>query len=439
MNNYIDWIRPLGISELNQMQKAMLNNFIANPNIILLSPTGSGKTLAYILPLFSCINSTIDDVQAIILVPSRELALQIDQVVKRMNTPFRIMSCYGGRPAMDEHRTMIGLKPHIIVGTPGRINDHLAKHNISTQKVNFIIIDEFDKCLEFGFHDEMADVINWLPYINRRILISATDATELPRFAGASNALKLDYINKDVQSSERLQFYEVISPSKDKLNTLFQLIHYLNGESTLIFCNHRESVERIYHFLIGNKVICEQFHGGLEQEKRERSLYKFQNESSPVLVCTDLAARGLDIAHVSHVVHYHLPLSTEGFIHRNGRTARWKSNGKVYIILSSDENKPDYLPTKLESFNLNDPLPKLKKPRIVTLYIGKGKKDKINKIDIVGFLSKKGGLTRDEIGRVDVKDHYSFAAISRNKCENVLKMLQGEKIKGIKTMIQRAK
>lgn len=431
-------LENLGVSELNEMQQQMIEAFPKHRNLILLSPTGSGKTLAFLLPLIEALQSNSRDVQAVILVPSRELALQIEQVFKKIASGFTIMSCYGGRPAMDEHRVMKQLHPQVIVGTPGRMNDHLGKENFDASTVKMLIIDEFDKCLEFGFHDVMMEIVQHLSAIRKRILISATDAEELPMFAGAEGAFRLNFLTEN-KVSDRLTLYRVNSPVKDKLETLYRLICHLKGESTLVFCNHRESVERIFQYLKGQKVVCEVFHGGMEQDKRERALYKFQNESCSVLVATDLAARGLDIAHVAHVIHYHLPINEEGFVHRNGRTARWDAGGAAYVILRDEETIPDFLPEQMSEYAFFAENPKLRKPKFVTLYIGKGKKDKINKIDIVGFLSKKGQLGKDEIGRIDVKEHYAYAAIKREKLKQVLNVIQNEKIKGVKTLIEAAK
>lgn len=381
----------------------------------------------------------VEGVQAVVLVPSRELALQIEQVFKAMATGFPVMSCYGGRPAMEEHRTMKGISPAVIIGTPGRMNDHLNKQNFEAGTVRTLVIDEFDKCLEFGFQDEMAEVIGKLPALRRRFLLSATDAEEIPRFTGMNRTLKLDFLNPEETVSQRLSVYRVTSPVKDKLETLYKLLCTLGNESTLVFCNHRESVDRVGKYLHSMKVYCETFHGGMEQDDRERALYKFRNGSCHIFISTDLAARGLDIPDIRHVVHYHLPVAEDGFIHRNGRTARWEAEGNAFLILHDEERIPDYVPRPLEEFELPEPTPQPALPEFVTLYIGKGKKDKINKIDIVGFLSKKGGLGRDDVGRVDVKDHYAFAAISRKKAKQTLKLIQNEKIKGVKTLIELAK
>ena len=250
---------------------------------------------------------------------------------------------------------------------------------------------------------------------------------------------KLDFLNPEETVSQRLRLYRVTSPEKDKLETLYKLLCTLGNESTLVFCNHRESVDRVGKYLHSMKVYCETFHGGMEQDDRERALYKFRNGSCHIFVSTDLAARGLDIPDIRHVVHYHLPVAEDGFIHRNGRTARWEADGNAFLILHAEERIPDYVPQPLEEFALPEKTPQPALPEFVTLYIGKGKKDKINKIDIVGFLSKKGGLGREDVGRVDVKDHYAFAAISRKKAKQTLKLIQNEKIKGIKTLIELAK
>lgn len=439
-NPYISQaLENLKIEALNPMQEASIDAWHEGKDLILLSPTGSGKTLAYLLPLLDTLNPEVKGVQAVVLVPSRELALQIDQVFKSMNTPYKAMSCYGGRPAMEEHHTMKGIQPSIIIGTPGRMNDHLSKQNFDASTVRTLVIDEFDKCLEFGFQEEMATVIGQLPNLERRFLLSATDSEEIPQFAGMNRTTKLSFLSEDEAVSERIHIYKVMSPIKDKLETLYKLLCTLGSQSTLVFCNHRESVDRVGKYLQSQKLPCGVFHGGMEQEDRERSLYKFRNGSCHVLISTDLAARGLDIPDIENIVHYHLPIQEDGYIHRNGRTARWEAEGNSYIILHEEELLPAYITEELENFHLPEVTPKPSQPEFVTLYIGKGKKDKINKIDIVGFLSKKGQLGKDEVGRIDVKDHYAFAAIARKKAKQVLSLIRHEKIKGVKTIIEEAK
>ena len=436
--NIKEILNRLNIENLNQMQQASIAAYDKGNDIILLSPTGSGKTLAYLFPLLSSLKKGVEGVQAVVLVPSRELALQIEKVFKAMKTEFAVMSCYGGRPAMDEHRTMNGIKPSVIVGTPGRMNDHLEKGNFEASAVKLLVIDEFDKCLEFGFQDEMSQVVEKLPAVRRRVLLSATDAEEIPLFTGLNKVDKLNFLDEGEELSTRLHLYKVESPVKDKLETLYKLLCHIGKEQTIVFCNHRESVDRVGKYLRSMKMLCETFHGGMEQDDRERALYKFSNGSCHVFVSTDLAARGLDISGIRNVVHYHLPVGEDGFIHRNGRTARWDAEGNAYVILYKEEVKPEYL-GEMEEYVMPEETPKPSLPEFLTLYISKGKKDKINKIDIVGFLSKKGGLTREELGKVDVKDHYAFAAILRKKSKQVLQLIRNEKIKGVKVIVEEAK
>lgn len=432
-------LQNLHIEQLNPMQEAALDAGREQKDLILLSPTGSGKTLAYLLPLLEHLKEGIQGVQAVVLVPSRELALQTEQVFKSMGTPFRVMSCYGGRPTMDEHRTMNGIHPSVIIGTPGRMNDHLSKQNFDASTVHTLIIDEFDKCLEFGFHDEMSTVIAQLPALKKRILLSATDAEEIPEFTGLHRIIKLNFLTEDATLSDRIRLHVVHSPEKDKLETLARLLCMLGTQSSIVFCNHRESVERVSTYLTSRKIQNGMFHGGMEQADRERALYKFRNGSCNVFVSTDLAARGLDIPEIDNVIHYHLPLNEEGYIHRNGRTARWDAEGNSFLILHPEEVLPAYINESPDEFILDEGPLKPVRPLWVTLYIGKGKKDKINKVDIAGFLYKKGHLQRDEIGRIDVKDHYAYVAICQKKLKQTLNLIKGEKIKGVKTVIEETK
>ena len=437
-----DILDNLKIEQLNPMQEAVGRVYESCKSLIVLSPTGSGKTLAFLLPLVQGLSASTEAVQAVVLVPSRELALQSEGVFKTMNTGFKVLSCYGGRPAMDEHRTMKSLKPAVIVGTPGRMNDHLHKGNFGVEQIRTLVIDEFDKCLEFGFQEEMAEVVGQLPALKKRVLLSATDAEEIPQFTGVAEGEagveKLDFLTEEGVSS-RLTLQQVLSPQKDKLETLYRLLCAVAHRPTLVFVNYRESVDRVAGYLQSKKFPCEAFHGGMEQPDRERALYKFRNGSSPVLVSTDLAARGLDIPGVENIVHYHLPVNEEAFTHRNGRTARWDATGSSFLLLHAEESLPAYIPQDIPVFNLPEGTPKPVKARWTTLYIGKGKKDKLNKIDIVGFLYKKGGLSREDIGQVDVKDHYAFVAVRRSKCKQLLALVQGEKIKGMKTLIEEDK
>ena len=430
----------LGISELNKMQQEAMNVILRkNDDVVILSPTGSGKTLAYLLPLVQKIDSQLSHVQMLVVVPGRELALQSQRVLKDMGTGLRSMALYGGRATMDEHRKMREVQPQVVFATPGRFNDHLLKENVSPLFIKYVVIDEFDKCLEMGFREEMSLLMGRLRHAEQTILLSATDAEEIPRFVRMGQTQRLDYLVKEEQVSERVLLYKVNSPTKDKLETLKQLLLDFGDESTVVFLNYRDSVERTAAFLRECGFSISMFHGGLEQKQREDALYRFSNGSANVLVCTDLASRGLDIPDIQNIVHYHLPLGEDGYIHRVGRTARWDKSGKTFFVLNQEEQIPDYIEGNVKDFipsTLNDH-PQL--PKMATLYIGKGKKDKISKGDVVGFLCKIGGLKSDEIGRIDVNDHYSYVAVKQKRLASVLRNVQGEKIKGLKTIFEEIK
>lgn len=426
----------LGI-QLNPMQEETMHAVLhGNKDVVVLSPTGSGKTLAYLMPLVQLIGPKVDEPQLVVVTPGRELALQSTEVLKSMGTGLRTMACYGGRAAMDEHRVMNKVLPQVIFGTPGRLTDHLDKGNFSAEHVKYLVIDEFDKCLEMGFQDEMGRLIASLPYLERHFLLSATEAEEIPRFVHMGRVETIDYRMDEEQVPERIRIYQVKSPQKDKLETLAQLLLSLGDESSIVFLNYRDSVERTNEFLRSRGFATSAFHGGLEQHEREDALYKFSNGSANIFVSTDLGARGLDIPDIDNIIHYHLPECEDSYIHRVGRTARWEATGKAFFLLGPSEDIPSYVDAEVEDYEIPSDLPAPAKPRMATIYIGKGKKDKISKGDIVGYLCKIGQLQSSEIGKIDVKDRYAYVAVSRTKLKQVLKLTAGQKIKGIKTVIE---
>ncbi len=427
-------LATLNIEALNPMQLESVEAISTHDDVILLSPTGSGKTLAFLIPVLKTLQATTPVVQTLVLTPSRELALQIEQVFKSMNTGFKVSCCYGGHK-MGIELNNLKEPPALLIGTPGRILDHIARGNFKTEGIRTLVLDEFDKSLELGFREEMSAIIETLNSVNKRILTSATRAVEIPEFARLLNPFTIDYLNGN-QALEGLRCNIVRSDHKDKLSTLFHLLCHLGGEQTLVFCNHREAAQRVSDSLTDSLVVNEYFHGGLEQHIRERVLGKFRNGSCNILVCTDLASRGLDIPEIKHVIHYHLPANEEGYIHRNGRTARMNAEGDSYLILSEDESVPVYIKDELRNIELPGTRILPPKPVWGTLYIGKGKKDKLNKVDIVGFLMQKGNLKKEEIGLIDVKDFFSYVAVKRTKIRELLSVVRDEKIKNRKTVIE---
>ena len=433
IKKYLD---KIGVKELNAMQQDALDTICSsNDDVVVLSPTGTGKTLAYLLPLTELVDASSDDLQTVVVVPGRELALQSATVLKGLSSGIRSLACYGGRPAMDEHRQLRQVCPQVIFGTPGRLNDHLDKGNISPAQIGILVIDEFDKCLEMGFSDEMIRLLAKLPNIRRRILLSATDAEEIPHFVGHGNIRRIDYLSENKNLSGRIALHRVDSPEKDKLATLRSLLLSIGSGSTIVFLNYRESVERASAYLSEQGFSVSAFHGGLDQRGRESALYRFANGSACILVSTDLGSRGLDIPDVENIIHYHMPETKEAYLHRIGRTARWDKNGRAFFILATGEKIPDYVAGDIPNYSLS-PTGMPARPRMTTLYIGKGKKDKISKGDLVGFLCKKGGLSKDDIGRIDVRDYYCYVAVNRSKAAEMLKKVRGEKIKGLRTLVE---
>lgn len=427
-------LTKLGIEDLNLMQQEMLQEARRHSDIVLLSPTGSGKTLAYLLPILESMDASSEDLQTIVLVPSRELAIQTCEVVKRLCPEARPMACYGGRAAMDEHRTLRGLMPRMVIATPGRMLDHIQKENVLTTTVRTLVIDEFDKSLELGFQAQMEAIIQSLASVKKHILLSATDCPQIPLFVNTTNSLRLSYLDENEQVPERISLRTVLSPEKDKLSSLYNLLCSLGTGKSLVFVNYRQSVERVGEYLQKMNVYADTFHGGMEQRDRERALYRFSNGSCNVFVSTDLASRGLDIPDVDNVIHYHLPLDEEAYIHRNGRTARWDACGNAYMILGPEEHLPEYITGETEEYTLPSRVPSPAKPEWVTLYIGKGKKDKISRGDVAGFLSKAGGLQREQIGRIDVLPGWCYVAVAEHCSKRLLQTIKGQKIKGVKTI-----
>jgi superfamily II DNA/RNA helicase len=423
-----DILKNLSITALNEMQVKMQESFPKHPDVLLLSPTGSGKTLGFLLPLLATLDLEQTKVQALILVPSRELALQIESVFKSMRTSFKVNCCYGGHSLKTEKNNLT-VPPAVLIGTPGRIADHIDKDTFDTKEIHTIIFDEFDKSLELGFKEEMTYITRNLPSIRRRILTSATKAIEIPEFVGAKDVKELNFL-AEVNQSAGLEVKVVISNDVDKLETFLQLIKTVAREGqSIVFCNHRDSVDRVSGHLTQSNISNDSFHGGLDQDQREQVLAKFRNGSINILVTTDLASRGLDISSINHIIHYQKPTTEDIFIHRNGRTARMGKAGTAYILLSTEEPLPDYLTNNVQTLTLPEKGSLPEKPKWATLCLKKGKKDKVNKMDIVGFLSKVGNLTKEEVGLIEVKDYFSYAAVERSRAADVLTSTNGEKIK----------
>lgn len=423
----------LGIDELNDMQRQALEQWkTGRGDLVLYSPTGTGKTLAFALCLLQALKPPMQQLQAVVMAPSRELVMQTAEILRVLAEGYKVTPCYGGHTVADE-KASLAVTPDIIVATPGRLLDHHKRGNINLHGTRLLVLDEMDKSLELGFEDEMRQLLKQMPHINRRVLASATVLDEVPDYVRLHNPFTLNVLDEKEQPAERIQVWQVASDSKDKLDTLRQLLLTLGGEKAIVFANYRESVERIHQYLVKNGIDASLYHGALDQQERECAVAKLNNGSATTLVATDLAARGLDIDTVEHIIHYHLPASEQVYIHRNGRTARVDATGNAYVITAPDESLPEWV-TVDEPFTLH-PGKSLPAAPMATLYFQAGKKEKLSRGDIMGFIANNGGMEASAIGRIDVRDHYSLAAVPSREVKNVLKMLQSAKIKGKKVRI----
>ena len=426
----------LGIECLNDMQREMLDSINEPGDLVLLSPTGSGKTLAFIAPMLKELKAPNGKLQAVIIAPSRELVIQIFGIVRAIATGHKVTCCYGGHSVADE-RQSLSVVPSIIVSTPGRLLDHINRDHIDVFTTRLLVLDEFDKSLELGFHDEMKRILRRMPNISRRTLTSATMIDEFPDFLRLHQVRIINFLADKKELDSRLTVWSVRSDAKDKLEAALSLLKSITPGRTIIFANHRESAERIQEFLVQRGVSAGLYHGGLDQQEREMALTLFDNGSNLILVTTDLGSRGLDIADVASIIHYHLPTSREIYTHRNGRTARVAANGNVYVLLGPTEEVPDYITFNDElSLNKANATAELKS-QVASIYFNAGKKEKISRGDIVGFIANNGGITAQEIGTISLHDHYAIVAVPRAKVDDILSRIARLKIKNKRVRITR--
>ncbi len=436
----------LGIESLNAMQEKMLRSFSESRDIILLSPTGSGKTLAFLMPMLKMLRPSAGRVQAIVIAPSRELVIQITRIAQQIAASFKVTPLYGGHKVEDE-KNSLSAGTDIIVATPGRLLDHMLRRNIDTLPTRMLVLDEFDKSLELGFEKEMKKIIERLKNVSRIILTSATRTDILPDFLQLTDPLTINFLNENYELKSRQRVHKVESDGKDKLVALGRLLLGLKQkagsyERSIVFVNYRESAERVAAYLKKEGVPCVLYHGQLDQRERETAIALFNNGSRPVMVATDLAARGLDIENVKSIIHYHQALTPETYTHRNGRTARVDREGDIYILIGPDEDikeftefddtyYPEYSSDREESGGVSGDI------SYDTIRFSAGKKEKLSKGDILGFLIKECGASGDDIGRIDVYDHYALAAVRSSVTARVLKATEGKKIKGVKRLVSK--
>ena len=419
-------LEALGFERLHAMQEKMLETAVSGSRVLLLSPTGSGKTVAFLLPLLA------QPGKALIIVPSRELAQQIGEVAKKLGLPNTV--CYGGHDPRIEVQRLENLQAnpsYLIVGTAGRLKDHIERQRINPKNFTQLVLDEYDKSLELGFEEEMKFIITRCANLDLKILTSATHTTPIVPWLDFKPYTQLDYTAPE----ETLKVYQVKSPIPDKLQTLKELLLSLPDDGpAIVFSNYRESAERIAHYLQDEGMGCALYHGGMEQDMRDKALIRLRASCVSVMSATDLAARGLDIAEVRHIIHYHLPADEETLTHRNGRTARNGAEGTAYFLVGPNEFLPEFVGGKVPSYTLHRRKQRPSEPPFELIYIGRGKKEKISKGDIVGFMTKNGGIDGSQIGKIFVMEHCSYCALRKESVREVLEKVKGQKIKGEKTI-----
>lgn len=432
IKNQRDILAKLGIEKLNEMQEEAKLSISSHPNTILLSPTGTGKTLAFLLPIIAELDPNNEEVQVIILAPSRELAIQIAQVIRQMGTGFKVNEVYGGRN-FSKDKVELKHRPAILVGTPGRVADHLRRETFSTREIKTLVLDEFDKSLEVGFEDEMKDIVSLVPHVEKRVLTSATKDMDIPQFVGMKNPLTINYLGEKIA---KLKVKRILSPTKDKLDTLLNTISLVANQPGIIFCNFKNTIQYVSDFLNNNGIPHGCFYGGMEQKERERALIKFRNGTHQLIIATDLAARGIDVPEIKFIIHYQLPLKAQEFTHRNGRTARMHAEGTAFVLQWENESVPDFISdVEVVEEVVSGARPKASGWK--TLFISGGRKDKISKGDIAGLFMKQGNLNKDELGMIELKSDCAFVAVKADKVKEVIQKTNNTRLKKKKVRVSR--
>lgn len=417
-------------------------------DIIVQAKTGSGKTAAFGLTLLNRLNPEHYTVQALVLCPTRELAEQVSQVLRRLARllpNIKILNLSGGmpmRPQLDSLRH----GAHIIVGTPGRVQKHLDKESFSLSKLQTLVLDEADRMLDMGFFDAIKQVISFCPKTRQTLLFSATYPSQIKQLAQAFMHSPQQVIIKDAQSYLEIEqcVYEV-SHKQDKFPLLKAILLHHQPVSTLIFCNTKEQTVSLSGLLCSEGFSAIALNGNMEQIDRDQAMIRFSNQSASILVATDVAARGLDVKDLPLVINYELAFASDVHTHRIGRTGRAGSKGLALTLttpadaerLCEIEREMGTSFTWGEKNKLTPLHTTVKLPERVTLCIAAGRKEKIRPGDILGALIKEAGLSVDDIGKIDVSALYSYVAIKRSQVAKAHNYLQKGKLKGRKVNVRR--
>ena len=448
-------ITPAMLANLTQLEYLMMTPIqaaslplaLAGHDLIAQAKTGSGKTAAFALPLLAKLNTARFAVQAMVLCPTRELADQVTQEIRRLarfEENIKVLSLVGGSTLRNQ-ATSLENGVHIVVGTPGRIMDHMERGYLKLDELTTLVLDEADRMLDMGFHDDIAYVAKRCPARRQTLLFSATYPEGIARLAGQflKNPQEVKLLEQHAESKIRQRFYEVSNDGR--LAAVATLLKHYRPVSTLAFCNTKQQCRDLLNVLRQNGIHALTLNGDLEQRERDQVLIQFANNSVSVLVATDVAARGLDIAQLEAVINVDVTPDPEIHIHRIGRTGRADQEGWALSLFSPADRRrvaaiAELGGGKLETHQLADLPPADETPLIppmVTLLMLGGRKDKIRPGDVMGALAGEAGLTREQVGKITVTDQATYIAVARNVARDTVKKLGAGKVKG-KTVKVRA-
>lgn len=434
----LETIEDLGFTTMSEIQEKSINPILHGTDILAQSKTGSGKTLAFGLPCVMHTNTNFYKPQTIIITPTRELADQIAIELRKIasyKANLKILTLYGGVPLRAQAESL-KKGAHILIGTPGRIQDHLAKETLTLESIKTLVLDEADRMLDMGFYDEIVKIGSNMPKDKQTLLFSATFPNKIEKLAKA--LLKQPMTIKVDTLIDAAKINEIIYETTDKPRALTALIQSYKPESLLIFCNTKAGVISLTETLIkhGHSVI--DIHGDLDQRDRNESVIAFSNGSKRILVATDVASRGLDIKNIALVINYDLPFDSEVYTHRIGRTGRADTTGTALSLLTpKDSEKCAYIFSKAQKKEMKDLRVDAKfimQSDYNTLCLHGGKKTKLRAGDILGTLCKEVGIDAKLIGKINITDTKSYVALHHSVTNKVLKALKSVKIKKRKYM-----
>ncbi|MCW8903397.1 ATP-dependent RNA helicase DbpA [Sedimenticola sp.] len=434
-------LTTLGYAEMTPIQTRSLPPILAGQDVIAQGKTGSGKTAAFGLGLLQRLDVKRFRVQALVLCPTRELADQVAREIRRLGRGIhniKVLTLCGGMPFGPQVGSLEH-GAHIIVGTPGRIEDHLGRGTLKLDDVNTLILDEADRMLDMGFQEVLDRIIEQIPKQRQTLLFSATFPDQIQAIARRimiqPEMIQVESVHDHAIIEQH--FYKV-TDNKQRLTALRLLLLQFHPESTLVFCNTKKETQEVADRLCDFGFTALALHGDLEQRDRDQTLIRFANKSISVLVATDVAARGLDIEALDAVINYHIAHDAENHLHRIGRTGRAGSKGIACSLYNDKEShRVAQLEAGIDPILDSEPLPSVTlldrpamKPAMATLQIDGGKKQKIRPGDILGALTGERGVSGQQVGKINVADNWAFVAVHRGAVKPALKKLTEGKLKG---------